>query len=361
MIPKHPSRPALLPPAGRRTCLLTGLIVGLIASLRPTPASAQHPQPTQPAQQDTADALFDQGHYLRALPLIQANLQQNPTDIHALVKASEIQWAFYHEDLSLALAEKAVALAPNSPAAHTQLTNALGTKLMSNNSSTFEKLSAARRFRKEVEHALQLNPNHPDTIEDAAQFYWNAPTFVGGDHAKAQQLADRLVAIDPARAANLKATFAADDKDPVHRSATILALWKQALAARPHSYDAHIGLGNAYLNATPTTPNNLHLAETEAQQALAIDPTRIPAYRLLAILYTTTARWSDLDAILQRARTAVPDDLSPYFQAANTILNQNLATQFPRARQYLQAYLAQPAEGQAPTHEAARQHLSRLQ
>ncbi len=342
MTPTHPSRPA------------TAALL-LAACLLAPSAPAQQPQ------QAAADALFDQGHYLRALPLIQANLQQNPTDIHALVKASEIQWAFYHDDLSLALAEKAVALAPNSPAAHTQLTNALGTKLMSNTASTFEKLSIARRFHKEVEHALLLNPNHPDTIEDAAQFYWNAPAFVGGDRPKAQQLADRLVPIDPARAANLKATFAAEDKDPAHRSATILALWKQALAARPHSYDAHIGLGNAYLDATPQTPANLHLAEAQAQQALALDPTRIPAYRLLAALYTTSARWSDLDAILLRARAAVPDDLSPLYQAAHLILTRNLSPQFARAQQYLRAYLAQPAEGQAPTHEAARQDLSKLQ
>ena len=314
------------------------------------------------AQQPPPETLFSKGHYLRAQPLILDYLQKHPSDANALIKASEIEWAFFHPDQSLALAEKAVAADDKNPRAHVQLTNALGVKLMSSNAGTFEKINAARRFRKEAEIALQLNPNDPDAYEDMAQYLWNAPSMVGGDKAQAQQLADRLFQLDPARGATLKAAFAADDKDKGRRQAAIEAIWKQAIAARPQDYDAHIGLSAACfeLGSDHQGGDYLRTSEDEARRALALDPTRIPAYRQLAILYASTQRWDQLDAILTRARAAVPDDLSPHYHAARIILVQNIDSQWTRAMQYLHAYLAQPAEGQEPTHAAAHWRLGLL-
>jgi hypothetical protein len=306
------------------------------------------------AQQTSADTLFAHGHYLRAQAIIQAELQKHPTDLHTIINASAIEWAFSHPDASIALAEKAVQLDTNSPEAHVQLTNALGTKLVSSNAGTFEKLSLARRFHQQAEHALTLSPNNPDAIEDMARFYWNAPSFAGGDKPKATQLADHLFQINPARGAALKASFLTDDKNPTRNASAIEALWQQAAAAQPNDYHAHIGLAAALFNQGPP---KFPLAESEARKAIALDPSRIPAYRQLAILYATTARWDDLETILRRSRAAVPDDLSPQFQAARIILTQNVSTQLANAEQYLRAYLAQPAEGQEPTHGAARWQL----
>jgi tetratricopeptide (TPR) repeat protein len=295
------------------------------------------------AQQSPADKLFIEGHYLRAQPIVHAAFQRSPNDVHALVKESAIEWAFFHQDVSIALAEKAVALAENSAEAHAQLTNALGVKLMSSTASTMQKIGLARRFRQEAERSLQFNPNNPDSLEDMAQYLWNAPSFVGGDKAKTQQFAEHLAQVDPIRGATLKASFASDEKDESTR-----------LLAHAESYAAHMGLSAAYCDEAG---DMLSLCESEAKHALALDPTRIVAYRQLAVLYATTARWDDLDSTMRNARTAVSDDLSPQYQAARIILVNNVTTQLNRAEQYLRSYLSQPVEGQEPPLAAAHWRL----
>ena len=324
---------------------------------------------TSPAQgtpaQTPADHLFADGHYLRAEPLVNAALGQHPTDPHLLVAASALDWAFARQDGCISLAEKAVAVDDASAEAHAQLTNALGVKLMGSSAGMMEKLSLARRFKKEAERSLQLNPNNPDSLEDMAQFYWNAPGFAGGDKTRAQQYADHLFAINPARGAVLKASFVSEEKDPSRRFAATEALWHKAVAARPTSYEAHMGLGEAFFEeatrqvATGSDPNaRFAQAEAEDKAALALSATRIPAYRSLAVLYATQHRWDELDGLLKRARTAVPDDLSPAYQAARVLLMQADAAQLSRAEQYLRTYLAQPAEGQEPTHADAHWRLA---
>jgi tetratricopeptide (TPR) repeat protein len=187
-----------------------------------------------------------------------------------------------------------------------------------------------------------------------AQYLWNAPSFVGGDKAKAQQFAEHLAQVDPIRGATLKASFASDEKDESKRLLAIEFIWKQAVAAHPESYAAHMGLSAAYCDEAG---DKLSLCESEAKHALALDPTRIVAYRQLAVLYATTARWDDLDSTMRNARTAVSDDLSPQYQAARIILVNNVTTQLNRAEQYLRSYLSQPAEGQEPPLAAAHWRL----
>lgn len=311
-----------------------------------------------------ADHLFADGHYLRAEPLVLAALKQTPNDPHTLVAASAIDWAFTRQDGSIALAEKAVALDGSSAEAHAQLTNALGVKLMSSSAGMLEKVSLARRFRKEAERSLQLNPNNPDSLEDMAQFYWNAPGFVGGDRSHAQQYADHLFEIDPARGAVLKSSFAAEEKDASRRLAATEAIWRKAVAARPGSYEAHIGLGNVLFDegaqqaAGGVRDARFAQAEAEAKAAVAISATRVAAYRSLAVLYATQHRWDALDGMLKRARTAVPDDLAPEYEAAQVLLAQGDDAQLARVEQYFRAYLAQPAEGQEPTLAAAHWRLA---
>ena len=99
-------------------------------------------------------------------------------------------------------------------------------------------------------------------------------------------------------------------------------------------------------------------AEDEARKALALDPSRVAAYRLLAAVYVTTARWDELDANLKRARAAVPDDLGAEFIAAQTILDRNIGSQWSRAEEYLRNYLKQPSEGLEPTLAIAHWRLA---
>ena len=298
------------------------------------------------SQQSAADKLIAEGHYGRARPLVQAVLEKHPQDIGALVALSTIQWAFGQLDASTTTAERAVLAADGSAAAHAQLLNTLGAKLASSQIGTLEKLSLARRFRKEADRTLQLDPNNLYAHEALARFYWYAPAVAGGGKAKARQWLDKLVRLDAARGYALKAELDATEADKAKSLAAVQADWKQAVAANPDSYVAHVGLGGCLLSAGG---DKLRGAEDEAQKALALDPSRIAAYRVLAAVYVTTARWENLDADLKRARAAVPEDLGAEFIAAQTILDRNPGSQLARAEEYLRNYLNQPSEGLEPT------------
>ena len=300
-----------------------------------------------PLRAQSPDTLLADHHYLRARPAIQAALARNPNDVHALVDRSVLEWAFNRFDEAIATAEKAVNLAPNSAEAHTQLTNVLGAKLVASNAGTFEKMGLARRFRKEAEFSVQLDPNSLDALEDLARFHNEAPGIVGGDKSKAVELANRVAKLDSARGAALKVSFL-----PQSAKSEAIALWRAAVAADPNSPDAHTGLGTALF----ALDNNPAAAEPELKRAIALKPSLIAPYRQLAVLYASGGNMDALEALLKQSRAAVPDDLSPLYQAAKTLLTAN--KDLPRAETHLRAYLAQPAEGEEPSQAAAHRRLA---
>ncbi len=297
-------------------------------------------------QQSVADELIAKGHYRRALPLVRATLDKRPRDVEALIALSTIQWSFGQLDASLGSAEKAVAVADDSALTHAQLVNALGAKLASNKTTTFEKLSLSHRFHKESERTLQLDPNNVYALEATSRFYWYAPGLAGGDRPKALLMIKRLIQVDAVRGYALKAEFDASDANKTKRLAAVRSDWEQAVVAEPESYRAHAGLGGCLM---ANGGDNLAPAELEAKRALDIDTSRIAAYKLLASLHVATAQWKELEAVVKRAQSAVPDDLSAEYAAAEAILEENVGSQWQRAEQYLRHYLSRPVEGLAPT------------
>jgi hypothetical protein len=286
---------------------------------------------------------------------VQSTLQRNSEDVNALIALSTIEWAYGHLGPATVSAEKAVAVADGSAIAHAQLVNILGATLASGKSSTFEKLSLSRRFRKEADRTLQLDPGNLYAHEALARYYWYAPSIGGGDRVKAQQIVAQLIDLDSARGYSLKAELDATNPDKVERLASVLKDWKQAVATAPRSYTAHAGLSEYLLHA-----DNLKWAGDEAKMALAINPSRIAAYRLLAEIYVIGGQWEDLDALLQHAHTASPNDLSPEFTAAQTIFDRDLQSQYARAEVYLRNYVEQPVEGLEPSLAVGHWRLGQL-
>ena len=177
--------------------------------------------------------------------------------------------------------------------------------------------------------------------------------MVGGDKNKARQTADKLNSISPFRAATARADILNDDANLPRRNAAVVAVWRTAVAARPDDYEARAALAAACLE----DPARLGYAETEAKRAVAMDPTRVSAWSTLATVYARTGRWADMDATLKLARAKVPDDRTPQYRAAVAILTGNAAAQLPLAETMLRDYLAQPPEGQAPSHAGAHWRL----
>jgi tetratricopeptide (TPR) repeat protein len=307
--------------------------------------------------QTNPEQLIAKGHYNRARPLVLAALEKHPQDPNALVALSTIQWAFGQLDVATATAERAVNAADLSPTVHAQLLNVLGAQLASNRVGSFDKVAISRRFRKEAERTLQLEPRNIYAHEALARYYWYAPIIAGGGKSKSREWLDRLIRLDAARGYALKAELDATDSSKGSCSPAVYEDWRSAAAATPPSYAAHIGLADCLLHAGA---NQLPAAEDEARRAIAIDPQRVDAYRLLAAAYVATARWEQLDALLMRARSAVPDDLAPEFTAAQMILECHIDAQLPRAEGYLRDYLHQPVDGLEPSPAMAHWRLGNV-
>jgi tetratricopeptide (TPR) repeat protein len=301
------------------------------------------------AQQSSAARLIAEQHYRRAEAQVRSTLERQPQDIEALVALSTIQWSYGNLDAAENTAGKAVAAADDSAAAHAQLVNILGAKLANKKTGTMEKMNLSRRFRKEAERTLQLDPKNVYAHEALARYFWYAPSLAGGDKTKAMQFVAQVIQFDATRGYALKAEL-----DATQNSAKVVEDWREAVAAQPGSYLAHTGLGGCLFHSDG---EGWKAAEEEGRKALAIDPSRVAAYRLLATIYAETQQWQKLDATIQQARSSVSDDPGAEFAAAQVIVDRDLQGQLARAEEYLRDYLRVPAEGLEPSAAIAHWQL----
>ena len=295
--------------------------------------------------------LIEQGHYKRAQAILAERLKANPNDARASCEISKVSEAFQHWDEAIAQAEKAQSLDTKNAEFQAAIADAIGSKLSASQGGMFEKLSLARRFKKEAELALQLDPNNVEATEDLIEFHLDAPGLVGGDRKKAADLADRMVGINPARGYLMKFEIATHDKKTAEQEQFL----QQAINADPKNFDARVQAANFYLSKGGAA---LVQAEEQAKHAISIDSGRAHGYVALATIYAQQGRWKELDAVLADSQRNVPDDLAPLYQAAKAILVGNQNPELPRAEKYLRAYLGQPPEGAEPGLAAAHWRLA---
>lgn len=301
------------------------------------------------AETSTA-ALIEQGHYKRAQAILAERLKSNPNDAHSSCEMSKVSQAFQRWDEAIQQAQKAVSLDPKNAEFRAALADAVGSKLSAVSLGVFERMSLARRFKKEAELALQLDPDNIDANEDLLDFHLDAPGLVGGDKKKAAELADRMVHINPVRGYLMKVEIATHEK----RTAEVESLLQQAISADPKNYFARTQAANFYLSKGDA---GLTQAEAQAKQAIQLDAGRAAGYTALATVYAQQSRWKDLDSALEAAQREVPDDLAPFYQAAKSILTSNQGAELTRAEKYMRIYLSQPPEGNEPSLAAAHWRL----
>ena len=324
----------------RRSWPIPKIFVALILSL-----------PLYAADPSTA-ALLDASHYKRAQPLLADRLKANPNDAQSWYEMSRVSAAFQRWDDAIQQAEKAVALNPKSAEFHAVLADVIASQLATSQAGMFTKVALARRFRNEVDLALQFDPDNLDANSDLLEFYLQAPGMVGGSVKKAVEVSDHMLRVTPARGYLFKLEIATYEKQPAHELETLV---QQAIAADPNLYYARTQAANFYITQGSAA---LAHAEEQARQAIRLDSGRIAAYTALATVYAQQGRWKELDATLADAQRQVPDDLAPHYQAAKAILLTNQNPDLARAEKYLRTYLAQPAEGNQPSLAAAHWRLA---
>ena len=295
------------------------------------------------AQLSPAEQLIQAGHWKKARSLAETRIRTSPDDALAHYLLSQIRNAFGEHKTPLPLAEKAVALDRQTAKYHRQLAEVLG--VSAQHAGIFQQLLLARRFRKEIDTAIELDSRDLQAQRDLLEFYLLAPGIAGGDPRKAETTAARIAEIDLPEGFLAKARIA----DSLKRTGEQEAYLRQAAEAKPPNYRARIALARFYLEPAYTNPA---AAEAAARQALEIHDDRVEAYTVLAEIYAIRAEWNTLETVLNQSTRHVPDDLTPYYRAAERLLAAGREPE--RAERYLRSYLSQEAEGNAPP--AAQAH-----
>src|SRR5450755_3411433 len=137
------------------------------AALRITLLPAQTPGPT------SGQDLIDGGHFKRLRTLVAS---RNPNDPETLILNAAVQHIWGDLDAAEKLAEKAIALEPNNARFHFRLAMIEGEKAQK--ASVLHQLGLARRFKKEAETTLALDPNHVRALHTMIEFHLQAPGII---------------------------------------------------------------------------------------------------------------------------------------------------------------------------------------
>jgi tetratricopeptide (TPR) repeat protein len=285
-------------------------------------------------------ALIAAGHWKQARAVLEPRVKANPSDAEAAALLSSVRLAYGNPDAALSLAEIAVKLEPKSADYHWQLAVVVGE--MAQRANIFKQIGLGRRFRLEAETAIALDPTQIEARIGMISFYIQAPGIIGGDRRKADQMADEIARIDPAAGALAKARILLETR----MAGNIEGLYRQAFDAtqKPDvKLDVGAQLMDLYLSQKPP---RLDAAEQQAQAMIAIDPHRAGPYTGLAIVYASSRRLTDLDALLANAEKMVPDNFGPFYEAARALFTQG--GDVARAERFLRKYLTIEPEAGAP-------------
>jgi predicted Zn-dependent protease len=295
------------------------------------------------ATAESPEELIERASFRAARALLE---KQPPGPRTSYLLARTLEAAGEYET-ALKLMEGAVAAEPGNADYHSLLAELCG--YAAQKAGPFRGLGLARRFKRENEIALTLNPKHAEALHAVAMFYWEAPGLIGGDRNKARAAAEDLVRADPVRGYLTQAELASKEKN----TARTEECHRKAVEADPKSVLARVARARFYLAAERYAE-----AETHARAAMALAPHRAAPYTILAQALASTGRMEALDAILAQSAQLVPNDLSPGYFAARRLL---LMKRDPaRAEALLLAYLAREPEYGAPSHEQARKLLAQV-
>jgi tetratricopeptide (TPR) repeat protein len=257
-------------------------------------------EPASPAE------LLSAGRADDAILILRARTSSSPQDAEAWNLLTRTYYYMNRWDDAVAAAQRAVSLQPGNSDFHLWLARAYGQKASS--TSYVTALRLVPKIRGEFEKAVQLNGNNAPARADLAEFYLDAPAFLGGGKEKALAQADKLVAEDAAAAHWIRAQ----------------------LAQRAKRY-----------------------SDAEGEYIEAIKSSKSPAGRWLdlASFYRDTGH---LDLMEKAVDKAVAEDLprsSVLYDAANMLFRAG--RNFPHAHELVRQYLASGAQvEEAPAYRA---------
>ena len=296
----------------------------------------------QPSPQE----LIDAGHCKRALALVQA---RHSNDADTLYYMATLKQLWRDLDAAEKFAERAVAANPKDARCHYRLADITGEQ--AEKAGLLHQISLGRKFKKENDAALALDPNHVGALFNLMQYYLHAPGIIGGDKTKAAGIADQILKLDPRKGYEAKIEIAQVEKQG---NKAIEDLVQASLKVEPESFEGHLAMFN-YLAGQQ---KKYAESEPHVRAAMAIHPDRVGPYTGEAALLVRLDRVQELDAFLAQAEKAVPDNLTPYFRAGVNLLDRKI--DLPRAERYMRKYLTQEPEPVAPTYSQVHWRLGQV-
>lgn len=290
-----------------------------------------------------AEALIQAGHWKRARAILEPEVRAHPQDPKSLYLLAQVKMAFKDFDGALPFAQRAVEVDGKNSNYHLKLGQVYGE--MAARANIFSAGPLAVKFRKEVEIALELDPENLDALDSMMQFKFQAPGLMGGDKNQAYALADKIFRLNPSEGYISKSKLAELQKNITE----VEDCYRKAVDSDPKNYHALTLLAGFYSHP----PHSQYdLAAKHAQRGVEIDPLRVEAYGILARVFAFVEHWSDLEQTLTAAEEKVADDLRPYYEAATAMVEAG--KELPRAESYAKKYLSQEPEGDEP--DAAEAH-----
>ena len=282
--------------------LLVTAFSALIAVLPATPATLQQ-----------AAAALQAGEADHALSLLNAL----PESAEAHNLRCRIFYTLEQWDSAQRECEAAVRLESSNSLYHLWLGRTLGEK--ADRASFLSAYSLGKRVRDEFETAARLDPQSAEALADLGEFYYEAPSIVGGGDQKGYKVADDLARFAPARAHELRGRIAESRKD-------------------------------------------LNTAEEEFKKAVALDPHPAFQWTVLASFYRRHARWADMDTAISnviRLAQRDPHASVALYDGATTLIAAHRSPEL--AAHMLQLYLAAPVKSEQAPAFAAWLRLARVQ
>jgi len=290
------------------------------------------------------DKLIENEHWKRTREAADAALRANANDARANYYVSVARKAFDDLEEARKFGEASVRLDPKNGEYHRNLADIYGD--LANRAGPLRMIGLARKCHAEVDAGAALDPKDPENLEALMIYSLEAPSIVGGDKKKAEQLAEQIGKIDLARGYLAKARIARKE----NQAGAEFGFYQKAVEANPGNYNARTLLAGSYLDR-----KEFEAAEKYASEALKIAPDRVAAYKLLARALIYQKRLEETAALLTRAEAAVPDDLTPYLSAARAMLAQG--ADLDKAETYIRRYFTQPPEGYEPPQAGAHWSL----
>ena len=134
-------------------------------------------------------ALFEHRQFAAAQQFFEAFVSQNPTDPAGAYYLGRVTFEGEQYDQAATWFERAVQLDGSNSDFHLWLARTYGQQARHAGGEAF---FLARKVKTHLEKAVELNPDNIEARFDLIEYYLQAPTFLGGDAAKAEGQAEEI-------------------------------------------------------------------------------------------------------------------------------------------------------------------------